>query len=58
MYAQSRKIGKTNNFKILGSKKMEGLKQDSQNQLRSQDRLYEGQKKKEKRNITEKTIGT
>jgi hypothetical protein len=35
MYAQSRKTGKTNNFKILGSKKMEGLKQDSQNQLRS-----------------------
>ena len=29
-YAQSRKIGKPNNFKIFGSNETKGLKQDSQ----------------------------
>ena len=34
-YAQSQKIGKPNNLKIIGSNKTKGPKQDIQNQLKS-----------------------
>jgi len=34
-YAQCQKIGKPNNFKVFGTLKTKGTKQDSQNRLRS-----------------------
>ena len=35
MYAQNRKIGKSNNLKVFGSNKTKGAKDDSQNRMRS-----------------------
>jgi hypothetical protein len=48
-YAQNHKIGKPNNFKVFGSNKTKGHKQDNQNRLRSYTpEGGEGQKNKQK----------